>query len=94
MSDEQYNLIDTLQRKFKINFPKDKFNNFETSFYGNVLAKAGDGQLASDGLLLFDYNNESEIYIAGVHKELAVAIDLEGFEHDWFDLKTIIFFQK
>jgi hypothetical protein len=95
MTDEQFNLIDTLQRKFKINFQKDKFNNYQTSYYGNLLAKADEGQLATDGLPLFNFNIEEQgIYIGGIHVQLANAIDSEGFEFEWYGLNTVIFYQK
>ena len=88
MKDKQYDLIDTLQGKFKIIFLKER-SNYKASYYGNLLAKADDNQLATDGMPLFDYFSEDDIYQGGLHKELFDCITAGGFGHDWFDPHTL-----
>lgn len=91
MKDKQWDLIDTLQRKFKINFVKE-WSQYKTSIGGSLLAYSDEGQLATDGMPLFDFFSEDDIYQGGLHKELFDCITLEGFEHDWFDSRTLVLF--
>lgn len=91
MSNETWDLIDFLQRNYKIEFVKER-GEYKTTLSGNVIAYAKSEVLAKDGLPLFDYFSESDNYVGGIHIELYNDIVKLGFDHDWFDSDTIGFF--
>jgi hypothetical protein len=91
MKDKTWDLIDILEKKYKIQFLKER-GQYVVTMTGDVLADSKSGVLAKDGLPLFDYYNEGDNYVGGVHFELNDFMEKQGFKHDWWKADEIIGF--
>lgn len=90
MNNKTFDLINSLEKKFKLEFVK-AIGGYKLTFCGSPMLMTDGGKNAIDGLSLFDFYNESDTYVGGIHKELNLEIENQGFIADWYDTHIISF---
>jgi hypothetical protein len=89
----QEKLIQVLEKKFKLDFVTDG-GIFSSSNEGSIWISAENGELASDGRILFDYYTEYNDYFFGIHPEFEAFVEDAGWYCSWNDAGTLFLYEN